>query len=37
MATARSAKAKGRVGQQEVRDRLLKAFPELHPDDVKLK
>jgi len=35
MATARSAKAKGRVGQQEVRDRLLKAFPELHPDDVK--
>lgn len=35
MATARSAKAKGRVGQQEVRDSLLKAFPELHPDDVK--
>lgn len=35
MATTASAKAKGRLGQQEVRDRLLKAFPELHPDDIK--
>jgi len=35
MGTARSAKAKGRKGQQEVRDALLKSFPELHPDDVK--
>jgi hypothetical protein len=35
MGTASSAKAKGRLGQQEIRDRLLKAFPELHPDDVR--
>lgn len=35
MGTARTAKAKGRTGQQEVRDKLLKAFPDLHPDDVK--
>ena len=35
MGTARSSKAKGRLGQQEVRDKILKTFPELHPDDVK--
>jgi len=35
MGTASSAKAKGRLGQQEIRDRLRKAFPELHPDDIK--
>ena len=35
MASTASAKAKGRKGQQEIRDRLLKAFPELHPDDIK--
>jgi len=35
MGTTASAKAKGRLGQQEIRDRLLKAFPELHPDDIK--
>jgi len=35
MGTARSAKSKGRLGQQEVRDKLLKSFPELQPDDVK--
>lgn len=31
----KSAKAKGRLGQQEVRDRLLQNFPDLHPDDIK--
>ena len=31
----KSAKAKGRLGQQEVRDRLLQNFPYLHPDDIK--
>jgi hypothetical protein len=30
-----SAKAKGRKLQNELRDRLLTAFPELHPSDVK--
>lgn len=35
MATTRSVKAKGRSGQQEIRDKLLKVFPELQPDDVK--
>ena len=30
-----SAKAKGRVGQQKVRDMILSIFPELHPDDVR--
>lgn len=35
MATARSSKAKGRLGQQEIRDTILKTFPELEPDDVR--
>jgi len=35
MANARSSKAKGRLGQQEVRDAILKAFPHLEPDDVR--
>jgi len=35
MANARSSKAKGRLGQQEVRDAILKAFPHLKPDDVR--
>lgn len=33
--SARSAKQKGRLGQQEIRDKILETFPELHPDDVK--
>lgn len=35
MGTARSSKAKGRLGQQEVRDAILKVFPELEKDDVR--
>tara|TARA_R100001460_G_scaffold44205_11_gene80889 strand:+ start:681 stop:1031 length:351 start_codon:yes stop_codon:yes gene_type:complete len=31
----KAAKQKGRLGQQEIRDALLKAFPELEPDDIK--
>lgn len=31
----RSAKQKGRLGQQEIRDKILETFPELDPDDVK--
>ena len=31
----KAAKAKGRLGQQEIRDALLKAFPQLEPDDIK--
>lgn len=31
----KSAKAKGRLGQQEIRDRLLETFPHFHPDDIK--
>ena len=31
----RSAKAKGRLGQQEVRDTILKTFTHLTPDDVR--
>ena len=31
----RQAKQKGRLGQQEIRDRLLEAFPEFEPDDIK--
>lgn len=31
----RSAKQKGRLGQQEIRDKILETFPELEPDDVK--
>ena len=29
------AKNKGRLGQQEIRDRLLEEFPEFEPDDIK--
>lgn len=32
---ARSNKSKGRLGQQEVRDLILKHFPELEPDDAR--
>jgi len=32
---SRAGKAKGRTGQQEVRDKLLKTFPEFEPDDIK--
>jgi hypothetical protein len=31
----RTAKAKGRLGQNEIRDKILETFPELEPDDVK--
>ena len=31
----RNAKAKGRLGQQEVRDKLLETFPDLEPDDIR--
>ena len=29
------AKQKGRLGQQEIRDKLLETFPEFEPDDIK--
>lgn len=32
---ARRSKSKGRTGQNEVRDMILKAFPDLEPGDVK--
>lgn len=32
---SRVAKNKGRLGQQEIRDRLLEEFPEFEPDDIK--
>lgn len=32
---SRVAKNKGRLGQQEIRDRLLQEFPEFEPDDIK--
>jgi len=32
---SRAGKAKGRLGQQEIRDRLLKEFPNLDSDDIK--
>ena len=35
MGTAASSKAKGRLGQQEIRDKILKTFPTLEPDDVR--
>lgn len=35
MPNPRSAKAKGRLGQQEVRDTILKTFTHLKPDDVR--
>ena len=31
----KQAKQKGRLGQQEIRDRLLETFPEFEPDDIK--
>jgi len=31
----RAAKQKGRLGQNEIRDKLLEVFPELEPDDIK--
>lgn len=31
----RAAKQKGRLGQNEIRDKILETFPELEPDDVK--
>lgn len=31
----RAAKQKGRLGQNEIRDKILEMFPELEPDDVK--
>ena len=31
----RAAKAKGRTGQNEIRDKILQSFPDLEPDDVK--
>lgn len=35
MVSAKSSKAKGRGGQGEIRDKLLAAFPEFEPDDIK--
>lgn len=35
MASAKSSKAKGRGGQQEIRDKLRLAFPDLEDDDIK--
>lgn len=32
---SRTAKNKGKLGQNEVRDRLLQTFPQLEPDDIK--
>jgi hypothetical protein len=32
---SRQGKQKGRLGQQEIRDVLLEAFPHLEPDDIK--
>ena len=32
---ARAAKAKGRHGQNEIRDKILETFPDLEPDDVR--
>ena len=32
---SRSAKAKGRLGQQEIRDKLLESFPNFEKDDIK--
>ena len=31
----RAAKQKGRLGQNEIRDKLLAVFPEFEPDDIK--
>lgn len=35
MGSARAAKAKGRTGQQEIRDKLYDLFPELEDGDIK--
>lgn len=35
MSKTSAAKAKGRTGQQEVRDKLLETFSEFEPDDIK--
>ena len=35
MTKTRSAKAKGRLGQQEIRDKLLESFPHFEKDDIK--
>lgn len=32
---SRAGKQKGRLGQNEIRDRLLEEFPEFEPDDIK--
>ena len=32
---SRTAKNKGKAGQNEIRDKLLEAFPQLEPDDIK--
>ena len=32
---ARTAKAKRRLGQNEIRDKILETFPDLEPDDVR--
>ena len=32
---SRSARAKGRLGQQEIRDKLLESFPHFEKDDIK--
>ena len=32
---SKAAKQKGRLGQNEIRDKLLETFPELEPDDIK--
>ena len=32
---SRAAKAKGRTGQNEIRDKLLEMFPEFEEDDIK--
>ena len=32
---SKSAKAKGRLGQQEIRDKLLESFPHFEKDDIK--
>lgn len=33
--STRRGKAKGRLGQNEIRDKLLETFPEFEPDDIK--
>ena len=31
----KNGKAKGRLGQQEIRNKILETFPSFHPDDIK--